>query len=194
MQKKYMGLPGSFLCFALCSTSTALASELTLPTLDNAPIEDRFHIGKRSFSEVSESWRAESVAPFLDAFGRFESLSSCGVHQGDTFALAWEEFSTAEEIRVCLFLLAEFFRTPDQMRKWFDEQGFHTHLSSETVGFEDKIPLVLHASIRLHDERGPNLIGEVFRYARANHIGFSLGIFYDETIRPKSAEAALNWN
>lgn len=76
---------------------------------------------------------------FKAAFAKRPNILSClSKNQPDENSIdlslfLWQEFSTAEEVRVCVFYVADILGKPEAMRRWFSEQGFDVDVLTDIV-------------------------------------------------------------
>ncbi len=169
------------------------SSEFGEQIQDNLPIEERFHIGKKSFLETQEFWRREKLVPYERAFKKHPNLDSCTNRFEERVELKWESFTDEQQAEVCLFHLAEYLETPQALSDWFEARGFRAGIWDIFGEWPSDKPPTVYASISLKNSNAPKLSG--FRFFVAGDMGqsFSIGLGYNSQFSPMSSNLTIIW-
>ena len=156
-------------------------------------LEERFHIGKYSFSEVRKIWTSELIAPFAEAFRMFPTLHECGFQNQVNDHLRWERFVTKPQIQVCLFHLAGHLRTPDALSNWFASKGFSSQFQDDFGQYPSEKPITVHASINSKSDHAPDLSNLRIPHANVTFRSISIGIKFSREGAPYSSNVTVRW-
>ena len=174
---------------ALFTMAGAVSAEI------EAPLAERFRITEgTSFADTEAIWSAGKRAPFLSAMARFPTVESCADPDAVTFAFVGPRLWSEEEIKVCLFLLAESLGTSDAMEGWFAEQDLQPVHVRRTWRDPDTKAGTVHASLTVRASDYPYntaisllIAGVVFDEA------LIISVSYDETGRPYTASLSVSY-
>ena len=170
-----------------------LKRSLTGFKVTSRPIEERFHIGSTPFSEIESVWNERSIAPYKSAMDAFSTAEGClDSSAGGERKVDWTIVRTPAALEVCLFLIAEELGTPDDMAEWLRHIGLNSRRNPNTLFRWSEFALLVEASERLDIQKRPALHLYQFSPARLFGASVSVGIRYNNSGDPVSANVTVN--
>lgn len=159
---------------------------------ENRPLEERFFVANKPFSEVRTIWSYSNFRPYEIAFRKFPTLAECSQGPVENLLINWSALYSSQQVEICIFHLSEYLETPEKLSKWFSSNGFFS-VSRDSFGKSIHQLGSVDSSIRLSDEMAPSIPNLRVTLAKAAGRSLSIGVGYDALNRPRSVTFIINW-
>ena len=140
---------------------------------------------------------------------KYPDIRSCIQESGftgggvDLNAFVWRDFVSNQDIDVCLFWIANFLQSPQEMAEWLDDQGFHVvavhetsyqqirHFGGRGDGMSVTASWVRDRTEFPFDPNRKRTAPSFMRYFVGETYSFSVQIQFSEIDRPRSVQVAF---
>ena len=177
----------------LIGLSPALYILLTLLPL--TPIADRFHFRAKPLSEGRFSLTDIERASLVWAMRKFPSLSECESEASDAekIILNWDRMRNLPQARICLFHLAEHFKSPLKLVDWLEKEGFRSSVLDSRGNWPTDREFLVSAHGKENGEGISHLNGSRVRLAHWRKAPVGISIRYSKGRVPLSAYISVSW-